>query len=105
MMAKYSICPYLHNNELWGDKVYQRPDAQQLKDKQGLVVRTPIKKRSGQLHLDAANKLYSTAVSRTRQLIESLSAWIEQQSAIESASRIRSSAGLLVHAKKMKMKF
>ena len=96
MMAKYSICPYLHNNELWADKAYQRPEAPQLKDKPGLVVRTPLKKRPGQLCLDAADKLYSTTVSRTRQPIESLFAWIEQKSAIESASRIRSSAGFLV---------
>jgi hypothetical protein len=89
--------PYLHDNELFGDKAYQRPDAQQVKDKQGLVVRTPIKKRPGQTGLDAAAKLYSTAVSRTRQPIESLLAWIEQKSAIESASRVRSYAGLLVH--------
>ncbi len=91
------ICPYLHDNELYGDKAYQLPDADDIRDQPGLVILTPIKKQKGQEHLDAADKLFSTAVSRVRQPIESLFAWIEQKSGIESASKVRSYAGLLVH--------
>ena len=61
------------------------------------MVYTPIKKQKGQTRLDSADKLYSTAVSRIRQPIEALFAWIEQKSGIESAGKVRSYAGLLVH--------
>lgn len=91
------IRPALRNNELYGDKAYKLPDENEIKDKQGLIVLTPIKKQKGQDRLDAADKLYSTAVSRIRQPIESLFAWIERKSGIESASKVRSYAGLMVH--------
>jgi hypothetical protein len=54
-------------------------------------------KQKGQEHLDAADKLFSTAVSRIRQPIESLFAWIEKKTGIESAGKVRSYAGLMVH--------
>lgn len=91
------IRPLLHDNELYGDKAYKLADEDEIRDKQGLVVLTPVKKQKGQEHLDAADKLFSTAVSRIRQPIESLFAWIEQKSGIESASKVRSYAGLMVH--------
>lgn len=62
-----------------------------------MAVYTPIKKHKGQTRLDSADKLYSTAVSRIRQPIEALFAWIEQKSGIESAGKVRSYAGLMVH--------
>ncbi len=62
-----------------------------------LVVYTPIKKCKGQTRLDYSDKLYLTAVSRIRQPIEALFAWIERKSGIESAGKVRSYAGLLVH--------
>lgn len=91
------IRPLLCHNELYGDKAYQLPDEEEFQHKQGLVVQTPVKKQKGQKYLDAADQLFSTAVSRVRQPIESLFAWIEQQSGIESASKVRSYAGLMVH--------
>ena len=47
--------------------------------------------------LDAADQLFSTSVSWIRQPIGSLFAWIEQQSDIESTSKVRSYEGLIVH--------
>jgi len=91
------IRPALYDNELYADKAYKLPDEEKIMSKQGFVVLTPIKKQKGQEHLDAADKLFSTAVSRVRQPIESLFAWIEQKSGIESASKVRSYAGLMVH--------
>ncbi len=91
------IRPLLHNNEVYGDKAYKLSDEEDAWVKQGLVVYTPIKKQKGQTHLDSADTLYSTAVSRIRQPIEALFAWIEQKSGIESAGRVRSYAGLMVH--------
>ena len=91
------IRPILYNNELYGDKAYQLPDEEEFYDKQRLAVQTPVKTHQGQDHLDAADQLFSTAVSRIRQPIESLFAWIEPKTGIESASQVRSYAGLMVH--------
>ena len=38
------IRPQLHNNELYGDKAYQRPDAEEVRQAQNLTVLTPVKK-------------------------------------------------------------
>ena len=91
------IRPLLCHKELYGDKAYQLPDEEEFQHKQGLVVQTPLKKQKGQKYLDAADQLFSTAVSPVRQPIESLFAWIEQKSGIESASQVRSYASLMVH--------
>ena len=90
------IRPVLHNNYLYGDKAYLRSDAKQVMDDQNLVVLTPVKKQKGQ-NLNADEKQRSTAISRVRQPIESLFSWIEQQTGIECASKVRSYNGLLVH--------
>ncbi|MCS4034099.1 hypothetical protein GGQ02_002499 [Salinibacter ruber] len=47
--------------------------------------------------LPAADKLYSEAIGRTRQPIESLFSWIDEKTAIQQASKVRSYQGLLVH--------
>ena len=91
------IRPVLHNNYLYGDKAYLRPDAKQVMDDQNLVVLTPVKKQKGQKHLNADEKQRSTTLSRIRQPIESLFSWIEQQTGIECASKVRSYNGLMVH--------
>jgi hypothetical protein len=43
------------------------------------------------------DRLYSTAVSRLRQPVESLFNWIQEKTGIECASKVRSFRGLLVH--------
>ena len=91
------IRPQLHDLCLCADKAYQRPDQEHIKQEQGLVVLMPVKKTKGQKHLEPADKEFSTAVSRLRQPIESLFAWIEQKSGIQHASRVRSYAGLMAH--------
>lgn len=57
----------------------------------------PIKKQKGQEFLDAADQLYSTAISRIRQPIESFFSWIEEKVKIQIASKVRSYNGLMVH--------
>lgn len=91
------IRPYLHNNELYGDKAYQRPDAMEVKQAQNLTVLTPVKKQKGQLYLEPQDQWLSTAVSKIRQPIEALFAWIEAKTGIECASKVRSYNGLMVH--------
>ena len=45
----------------------------------------------------AADDLFSVAVSRIRQPIESLFNWLIQKTDIQRANKVRSSKGLLVH--------
>lgn len=91
------IRPELHNEELYGDKAYKRPDATTVEHEQNLKVLTPVKKKKGQKHLKADEQWLSTAVSRVRQPIETLFGWIEEKTGIECASKVRSYQGLLVH--------
>jgi len=89
--------PQRHNNELYGDKAYQRSDAQALRQAQNLTVLTPVKKQKGQRYLEPQDQWLSTAVSRVRQPIEALFAWIEEKTGIECASKVRSYNGLMAH--------
>jgi hypothetical protein len=63
-----------------------------------LKVLTPIKKKKGQNSLSAADELFSEAVSKVRQPMESLLGWIDERTGIQRASKVRSYRGLLVHA-------
>ena len=58
---------------------------------------TPIKKKKGQLRLNSRDRMYSTAVSKIRQPIESLFNWIQEKTNIQNASKVRSLKGLNVH--------
>jgi hypothetical protein len=40
----------LHNSELYGDKAYQRLDAEEVRQVQNLTLLTPVKKQKGQLY-------------------------------------------------------
>lgn len=70
---------------------------ERLAEEQKLEVLTPVKRKKGQKHLSAADKLFSEAVSRVRQPIESLFNWIDEKTGIQCASKVRSYRGLLVH--------
>ena len=91
------IRPQLHGNEVFGDKAYQRPDAETMRDIQNLAVLTPVKKHKGQEYIEPQDQWLSTAVSHVRQPIEALFAWIEEKTGIECASKVRSYHGLIVH--------
>lgn len=91
------IRPQLHDNDLYGDKAYQRPDADFVRNSQNLDVLTPVKKQKGQDYLEPQDQWLSTAISRVRQPIETLFAWIEEKTGIECASKVRSYNGLMVH--------
>ena len=87
----------LVGEDVYGDKAYQRPDAKEVQERIGLRVFTPVKKKKGEKYLAADDQLFSTAVSRVRQPIESLFGWIEEKTGIEFASKVRSYQGLMVH--------
>jgi hypothetical protein len=92
--ALETVAPVLRYRVLASDKAYEY-----LTRNSGLpvTVLTPVKKRKGQAHLDSADRLYSTAVSRLRQSVESLFNWLQEKTGIECASKVRSFRGLLVH--------
>jgi hypothetical protein len=63
---------------------------------------TPVKGIKGQCQEiknrdKAANDLFSVAVSRFRQPIESLFNWLIQKTNIQRACKVRSRKGLLIH--------
>ena len=93
------VLPFLQDGQLYGDKAYVAPSLRErLSEVQNLELLTPPKKSKGEERLSAADKLFSEAVSRVRQPIESLFNWIEEKTGIQEASKVRSSEGLMVHA-------
>jgi len=99
LRALRRVLPTIEGGVLCGDKAYcDGPLKEQLAEEQGLNLLTPVKKNKGQKTLSAADALYSEAVSRMRQPIESLFNWINEKTSIQKASKVRSYRGLLVHA-------
>src|SRR3954463_13267457 len=88
----------LSNCKMYADKIYADQSINELlQTKQNATVITPIKKQRGQRLRNAAADLFSTAVSRIRQPIESLFSWMIGKTQIQYAQRVRSEKGLLVH--------
>lgn len=84
--------------ELYADKIYQdQPWKEQLEREQHLRLHTPVRRRRGSPPLDATDRLYSRAVCRVRQSIETFFAWLDRICHIQNASRVRSTQGLWVH--------
>ena len=91
------------NRNFFGDKIYINEDFfSELEQEKKSIMMTPIKGIKGQCQQiknwdKAANDLFSTAVSRVRQPIESLFNWLIVKTDIQRASKVRSSKGLLIH--------
>jgi len=91
------------NRSFYGDKIYL--DTELLKNTacvSNSEILTPVKGVKGQSNTmnqwgKTANDLYSRAVSRVRQPIESLFNWIIEKTDIQRASKVRSAKGLLIH--------
>ena len=99
LRALRRVLPTIEGGKLCGDKAYcDAPLKERLAEDQDLDVLTPVKKKKGQKTLTAADRLYSEAISRIRQPIESLFNWINEKTGIQRASKVRSYQGLLVHA-------
>lgn len=98
LQALRRVLPTIEGGVLCGDKAYcDGPLKERLAKDQNLDLLTPIKKEKGQQTLPAADKLYSEAVSRLRQPIESIFSWIDEKTGIQRASKVRSYEGLVVH--------
>ncbi|MCS3610116.1 IS982 family transposase [Salinibacter ruber] len=99
LRALRRVLPTIQGGVLCGDKAYcDGPLKERLAEDQDLDLLTPVKKEKGQKTLPAADKLFSEAVSRIRQPIESLFNWINEKTGIQQASKVRSYRGLLVHS-------
>jgi len=88
----------LYNRKVYADKIYCDTDFNfQLDNHNNTKIITPIKKRKGQKLEDAADNLYSKAVSGIRQPVESFFNWLIERTGIQIAVKVRSTKGLLVH--------
>jgi hypothetical protein len=99
LRALRRVLPNIEGGVLCGDWAYcDGPLKERPAENQDLDLLTPVKKNKGQKTLSAADTLYSEAVSRMRQPIESLFNWVNEKTGIQQASKVRSCQGLLVHA-------
>jgi hypothetical protein len=87
----------MHNNCVYGDKAYKRPDAEHIELEQNLKVITPVIKVRGQKELTPQQADFSTVVAKIRQPIEALFSWIQRKTGIQDAGFVRSAAGLATH--------
>jgi hypothetical protein len=87
----------------FGDKIYHDSQFfQDMANNHNSLMLTPVKgvkceAESLKNRDKAANDLFSTAVSRIRQPIESLFNWLIEKTDIQRASKVRSTKGLMVH--------
>lgn len=103
LTALRPILPKLEGKSIFADKAYSDiPLNEQLIQNQNTYIYTPVKLIKGELEATrqfkkAADDLFSTAVSRVRQPIESLFNWINEATGLQNASKVRATNGLLVH--------
>ncbi len=97
------VLDQLAGKSVLADKAYaDKPLNQKLMDLQDTFIYTPVKLVKGQSlwqrQFDrAADELWSTAVSRIRQPIESLFNWLNEKTGLQDASKVRATQGLIVH--------
>ena len=87
---------YLPNTALIGDKAFLDQELEQWLANQNTRLLTPIKKPKGK-QLTKEQKAYNRLISRLRQPIESLFNWIDEKPEIQTASKVRSTDGLMIH--------
>lgn len=93
----------IKNRTFYGDKIYiDSSFFSKLFENNNSIMLTPVKLIKGMpdniKQIDkAANDLFSAAVSKVRQPIESLFNWLIEKTDIQRASKVRSTKGLLVH--------
>ena len=95
---------HICNTRIFADKIYSDFEyfSNNKKQKQNIRMLTPVKAVKGQSEQErqssqAYNELFSTAVSRVRQPIESFFNWLNEKTTIQRAQKVRSTKGLLIH--------
>jgi len=103
LTALRPVLQQIKNKTIVGDKAYADKQLDTyLQQEQHSELITPIKGKKGTpdliSHFDQAyNDLFSRAVSTLRQPIESFLGWLQEKTQMHIASKVRSSAGLIVH--------
>ncbi|MCB9317232.1 MAG: transposase [Lewinellaceae bacterium] len=100
--AQHSILETLQQRAIVGDKAFQSKKLERTLNQNSSVLFTPVAyhddiARSLRKFTQAADDLYSAAVSSLRQPIESFFNWLIEKTDIQRASKVRSLSGLLVH--------
>lgn len=95
---KEQIAPHFRNLRVFGDKAFHdEPGIQHLKEEYNIAMIACQKRKKGQKHLHADQKLGNTLVSRVRQPVESFFNWLEEKTGMQCASKVRATAGLCKH--------
>lgn len=101
---KQSWGDHIYNRTIFGDKIYSDFEyfGQNKKQSQNIEMLTPVKAIKGQSEQQkqrdkAYNDLFSTAVPKVRQPIESFFNWLNEKTNIQRAQKVRSTFGLSVH--------
>jgi hypothetical protein len=103
LTALRPILETIENRNIIADKAYvdEKLNQKLLKYQNSQII-TPVKATKGMPTVlkqfdQAYNDLFSTAVSKIRQPVESFFNWLQQATTIQIASKVRSSNGLIVH--------
>jgi len=102
LQAQRQILEQMPKRCVFGDKAFSDQALKEHFAQAGGELLTPVKYKKGQTKQDkqrhkAADDLYSKMVSQVRQPIESLFSWIIEHTDIQTAAKVRSHKGLLVH--------
>ena len=102
-VLKREAADILIKRKIFADKIYS--DFSYWRNKQqeqGVTMLTPVKAIKGEAPVitqreKAGRDLFSTAVSKVRQPIESFFNWLNEKTNIQRTMKVRSTSGLLVH--------
>lgn len=102
LQAQRELLRQVPQRVVFGDKAFCDQGLKELFHQSGGELLTPVKYKKGQILEDkqrhkAADDLYSRAVSKIRQPIESFFNWLIEHTDIQKATKVRSLKGLLVH--------
>jgi hypothetical protein len=86
----------VHHIDIFGDKIYNDSDwFDYMRVYNNVNISAPVKLKKGQEILECIDRLYNSAVSSIRQPIESFFNWLIEKTHIQTASKVRSTNGLL----------
>ena len=102
LQAQRQLLQQMANRVVFGDKAFCSEEIKQLFAELGGELLTPVKYKKGQPLWDkkqrkAFDDLFSKAVSKIRQPIESFFNWLIEHTDIQRAAKVRSTKGLIVH--------
>ena len=102
LQAQRQILQQVPHRVVFGDKAFSDQALKDLYAQSGGELLTPVKYKKGQPLQDkqrhkAADELFSRAVSKVRQPIESFFNWLIEHTDIQRAAKVRSTKGLIVH--------